>query len=60
MTPKESHKSELKYITMNLIIIFKRLVLIGPGAIQFTVILNDESSLARTFENPSTPAFVAT
>ena len=27
MTPKESHKSELKYITMNLTIIFKRLVL---------------------------------
>ena len=27
MTPKESHKSELKYITMNLTIIFKRLIL---------------------------------
>ena len=27
MTPKESHKSELKYKTMNLTIIFKRLIL---------------------------------
>ena len=27
MTPKESHKSELKYITMNLTVIFKRLIL---------------------------------
>ncbi len=27
MTPKESHKSELKYIVMNLTVIFKRLIL---------------------------------
>ena len=34
-------------------------VFIGPGAIQFTVMLNGDNSLARDLLNPSTPALDA-
>ena len=38
---------------------FRRFVFIGPGAIQFTVILNPANSFANDLEKASTPALLA-